>query len=182
MAPTNIRHPRIQRNVSEALRGAIAAAGLPCEVFDAGPGVALDANGDECRIPDVFVTFASTIDEAARLCRGCLAVDQARGCQRQGRVLWRHRIDPALSRDRAGSPPRRLPWPRAERRPGASDLAGEARSRSTHPAFGSVWMPSIRTRSSPRPEMEPAAQAAAIRARLEREIRIAEAQIQAAGS
>jgi hypothetical protein len=30
--------------------------------------------------------------------------------------------------------------------------------------------------------MEPAAQAAAIRARLEREIRIAEAQIQAAGS
>ena len=67
MAPTNIRHARIQRSVSEALRGAIAAAGLPCEVFDAGPGVALSANGDECRIPDVVVTCALTIDETARL-------------------------------------------------------------------------------------------------------------------
>lgn len=67
MAPTNIRHARIQRNVSEALRGAIAAAGLPCEVFDAGPGVALGADGDECRIPDVVLTCASTIDETARL-------------------------------------------------------------------------------------------------------------------
>ena len=67
MAPTNIRHARIQRNVSEVLRGAIAAAGLPCEAFDAGPGVAVGMDGDECRIPDVVVTCASTIDEAARL-------------------------------------------------------------------------------------------------------------------
>jgi Uma2 family endonuclease len=67
MAPTNIRHARIQRNVSEAIRGAIAAAGLRCEVFDAGPGVAVGHEGDECRIPDVVVTCASTIDETARL-------------------------------------------------------------------------------------------------------------------
>ena len=40
MAPTSIRHARIQRNVSEALRR-IGAAGLPCEVYDAGPGVAV---------------------------------------------------------------------------------------------------------------------------------------------
>ena len=67
MAPTHIRHARIHRSVSEGVRGAIAAAGLPCEVFDAGPGVALSANGDECRIPDVVVTCALTIDETARL-------------------------------------------------------------------------------------------------------------------
>jgi Uma2 family endonuclease len=67
MAPTNIRHARIQRNVSEALRVAIATTGLPCEVFDAGPGVALGVSGEECRIPDVVVTCASTIDETARL-------------------------------------------------------------------------------------------------------------------
>jgi Uma2 family endonuclease len=67
MAPTNIRHARIQRNVSEALRRAIASAGLACEVFDAGPGVAVGMDGDECRIPDVVVTCASTTDEAARL-------------------------------------------------------------------------------------------------------------------
>src|SRR5262245_572521 len=67
MAPTNIRHARIQRNASETLRDAIAAADLRCEVFDAGPGVALGADGDECRIPDVVVTCAPTIDESARL-------------------------------------------------------------------------------------------------------------------
>jgi Uma2 family endonuclease len=84
MAPTNIRHARIQRNVSEVLRGAIAAAGLPCEAFDAGPGVAVGMDGDECRIPDVVVTCASTIDEAAPgpeagdHRRGGLAVDEAR--------------------------------------------------------------------------------------------------------
>jgi Uma2 family endonuclease len=67
MAPTNIRHARIQRNVGDVLRSAVAAAGLPCEVFDAGPGVAIGMDGDECRIPDVVVTCASTIDETARL-------------------------------------------------------------------------------------------------------------------
>ncbi len=67
MAPTNIRHARIQRNASEALRHAVGAAGLPCEVFDAGPGVAVGQEGDECRIPDVVVTCAPTIDETARL-------------------------------------------------------------------------------------------------------------------
>jgi Uma2 family endonuclease len=67
MAPTNIRHARLQRNVSEALRSAIAAVGLECEVFDAGPGVALGVDGDECRIPDVVMTCASKIDETARL-------------------------------------------------------------------------------------------------------------------
>ena len=41
MAPTNIRHARIQRNASEVLKRAIAAARAPCEVFDAGPGVAV---------------------------------------------------------------------------------------------------------------------------------------------
>jgi Uma2 family endonuclease len=67
MAPTNIRHARIQRSVSQALRSALAAAGVPCEVFDAGPGVAVGPDGDECRIPDVVATCASTIDESARL-------------------------------------------------------------------------------------------------------------------
>jgi Uma2 family endonuclease len=67
MAPTNIRHARIQRNASEALRRAIAAAGGPCEVFDAGPGVAVGLEGGECRIPDVVVTCAAAIDETTRL-------------------------------------------------------------------------------------------------------------------
>jgi Uma2 family endonuclease len=67
MATTNIRHARIQRNVSTALRNAAAASGLPCEVFDAGPGVAVGVDGDECRIPDVAVTCAAEVDEAARL-------------------------------------------------------------------------------------------------------------------
>jgi len=67
MAPTNLRHARIQRNASEALRRAIAAAGAPCEVFDAGPGVAVGLEGEECRIPDVVVTCAAAIDETARL-------------------------------------------------------------------------------------------------------------------
>jgi Uma2 family endonuclease len=67
VAPTNLRHARIQRNVSTALRNAIAAADLPCEVFDAGPGVAVGLDSDECRIPDVVVTCASTINETARL-------------------------------------------------------------------------------------------------------------------
>ncbi|MGH6897578.1 MAG: Uma2 family endonuclease [Geminicoccaceae bacterium] len=67
MAPSNIRHARIQRNVSATLRGAIAATGLSCEVFDAGPGVAVGLDGDECRIPDLVVTCASAIDETARL-------------------------------------------------------------------------------------------------------------------
>jgi Uma2 family endonuclease len=67
MAPTNVRHPQIQYNVGQALRGSIAESDLPCRVFDAGPGVAVRHEGDECRIPDVVVTCASTIDETARL-------------------------------------------------------------------------------------------------------------------
>jgi Uma2 family endonuclease len=67
MSPTNIRHARIQRNASEALRRAVAKAGVPCEVFDAGPGVAISMDGDECRIPDVLMTCADAIDESAYL-------------------------------------------------------------------------------------------------------------------
>jgi Uma2 family endonuclease len=67
MAPTNIRHAQIQYNAGQALRRSVAEAGLPCRVFDAGPGVAVGHDGDECRIPDVVVTCASTIDETARL-------------------------------------------------------------------------------------------------------------------
>jgi Uma2 family endonuclease len=67
MAPTNLRHAQIQANVGQALRRAIAEASLPCRVYDAGPGVAVGHEGDQCRIPDVVVTCASTIDEAARL-------------------------------------------------------------------------------------------------------------------
>ena len=67
MAPTNLRHARIQRNASATLRRAIAAAGAPCEVFDAGPGAAVGLEGEECRIPDVVVTCAAEVDEAARL-------------------------------------------------------------------------------------------------------------------
>ena len=47
MSPTNIRHARIQRNASEALRRAVVESGVPCEVFDAGPGVAVP--GAVCR-------------------------------------------------------------------------------------------------------------------------------------
>jgi Uma2 family endonuclease len=67
MSPTNIRHARIQRNTAEALRRAVAESGVPCEVFDAGPGVAVDGDGDECRIPDVVVTCAGEVDETAHL-------------------------------------------------------------------------------------------------------------------
>jgi Uma2 family endonuclease len=67
MAPTSIRHARIQRNASDALRSALAVAGLPCRVYDAGPGVAVSTEGDECRIPDVVVTCAAAIDETAHL-------------------------------------------------------------------------------------------------------------------
>jgi Uma2 family endonuclease len=67
MAPTNIRHAQIQYNAGQALRRAIEEATLPCRVYDAGPGVAVGHEGDECRIPDVVVTCAATIDESARL-------------------------------------------------------------------------------------------------------------------
>jgi len=67
MSPTNIRHARIQHNAGEALRRAVADSGVPCEVFDAGPGVAIGADGDECRIPDVVVTCAGELDETALL-------------------------------------------------------------------------------------------------------------------
>jgi Uma2 family endonuclease len=67
MAPTNLRHAQIQYNAGQALRRSVGEAGLPCRVYDAGPGVAVGHEGDECRIPDVVVTCASTIDEAARL-------------------------------------------------------------------------------------------------------------------
>jgi Uma2 family endonuclease len=52
---------------AQALRRAIADATLPCRVYDAGAGVAVGHEGDECRIPDVMVTCALTIDETARL-------------------------------------------------------------------------------------------------------------------
>lgn len=67
MAPTSIRHARIQRNASEALRSALTAAGATCEVLEAGPGVAVDTEGEECRIPDVVVTCSSAIDETSHL-------------------------------------------------------------------------------------------------------------------
>ncbi len=67
MSPTNLRHARIQRNASAALRRAVAEAGVPCEVFDAGPGVAVGIEGEECRVPDVVVTCSRAIDESAYL-------------------------------------------------------------------------------------------------------------------
>jgi Uma2 family endonuclease len=67
MSPTNLRHARVQRNAGEALRRAVAESGVPCEVFDAGPGVAIGTHGDECRIPDVVVTCAGELDETAYL-------------------------------------------------------------------------------------------------------------------
>jgi Uma2 family endonuclease len=67
MAPTNLRHAQIQSNASQALRLSLAEAGLRCRVYDAGPGVAVGLDGDECRIPDVVVTCATPIDETARL-------------------------------------------------------------------------------------------------------------------
>ena len=67
MAPTIIRHARVQRNVAEALRRVLSMAGLRCEVFENGPGLALGEEGDECRMPDVVVTCATEIDETARL-------------------------------------------------------------------------------------------------------------------
>jgi Uma2 family endonuclease len=67
MAPTTIRHARVQRSAAEALRQAIAAAGLQCDVFEFGPGVAVAYDGDECRIPDVVVTCATAIDDTSYL-------------------------------------------------------------------------------------------------------------------
>jgi hypothetical protein len=75
MAPTNIRHAQIQANASQALRRSLAEANLRCRVYDAGPGVAVCPDGDECRIPDVVVTCATEIDETAR----CRAVYHGRG-------------------------------------------------------------------------------------------------------
>jgi Uma2 family endonuclease len=67
MAPTNIRHAQIRYNAGQALRRSIGEAALTCRVFDAGPGVAVGDEIDQCRIPDVVVTCASAIDETARL-------------------------------------------------------------------------------------------------------------------
>jgi len=67
MAPTSIRHAQIQYNASAALRRALNDAGVACRVYDAGPGVALGPESDECRIPDVVVTCSSAIDETAHL-------------------------------------------------------------------------------------------------------------------
>ncbi len=67
MSPTNLRHAQIQQNVSGALRQALRAARLPCRVYDAGPGVAVGVQGDECRVPDVVVTCTAAIDEGAYL-------------------------------------------------------------------------------------------------------------------
>jgi Uma2 family endonuclease len=67
MAPTIIRHAQIQYNAGQGLRRAIGEAALPCRVYDAGPGVAVGHEGDQCRIPDVVVTCALTVDETARL-------------------------------------------------------------------------------------------------------------------
>jgi Uma2 family endonuclease len=67
MAPTNLRHAQIQYNAGQQLRRSVDEAGLPCRVYDAGPGVAVGHEGEECRISDPVVTCASTIDEAARL-------------------------------------------------------------------------------------------------------------------
>jgi Uma2 family endonuclease len=67
MAPTNIRHAQIQANASQALRRSLAEANLRCRVYDAGPGIAVGPDSDECRIPDVVVTCATAIDETARL-------------------------------------------------------------------------------------------------------------------
>jgi Uma2 family endonuclease len=67
MAPTSLRHAQIKHNAGQAFRRSIVEAARHYEVFNAGPGVAVGQEGDECRIPDVVVTCASTIDEAARL-------------------------------------------------------------------------------------------------------------------
>jgi Uma2 family endonuclease len=67
MSPTNLRHAQIQQNAGQGLRQAVSAKGLPCRVYDAGPGVAVGIEGGECRIPDVVVTCAKAIDESAYL-------------------------------------------------------------------------------------------------------------------
>jgi Uma2 family endonuclease len=67
MSPTNLRHAQIQLNAGQALRRAIDVSGLRCRVYDAGPGVAVGMEGEECRIPDVVVTCADVIDESGYL-------------------------------------------------------------------------------------------------------------------
>lgn len=67
MAPTTIRHVLIQRNAAVALRRELDRAERRCLVLESGPGVALGADGDEYREPDVTVTCARDIDEASRL-------------------------------------------------------------------------------------------------------------------
>jgi Uma2 family endonuclease len=67
MSPTNLRHAQIRQNASGALRQALRAAGLSSRVYDAGPGVAVGVQGDECRVPDVVMTCTAALDEGAYL-------------------------------------------------------------------------------------------------------------------
>ena len=158
MAPTNIRHAQIQYNAGQALRRSVGEAGLPCRVYDAGPGVAVGHEGDECPIPDVVVTCASTIDEAARLVpEPVIIVEVASPSTRLAEVndkvefyggipSIRHYLVIEQDRRRAvyhGRGPSGGLEPRILR---------AARSRSTRPACGSLWTLCIRRRSSPRPE------------------------------
>lgn len=52
MAPEQVRHSRIKGEVFVALREAVAAAGLPCEVLMEGPTIAI---GDSDYEPDAIV-------------------------------------------------------------------------------------------------------------------------------
>ena len=161
MAPTNIRHARIQRNVGEALRRAIATAGLPCEVFDAGPGVALGANRDECRVPDAVVTCAADIDETARLIPEPVIIVEVASptpTTRSSSIAASHRCSIMLSSSRTAAESSTM----AEGRAAAWSLGsyGKARSRLNRLASGLLWRPSIRTQSWPRPKTGAATQAA----------------------
>jgi len=160
MAPTDIRHAQIQYNAGQALRRSIGDAGLPCRVYDAGSGVAVDHERDECRIPDVVVTCASRIDETARLVPEPLIVVEVASPSIRladvndkvefygGIASVRHYL--VIEQDR-----RRVVYHGrgAERAAWSLESCAQARSRSILLASGSRSTIFIRTPSSPQPDL-----------------------------
>ena len=65
MAPGLVRHARVKLAAYIALRDAIRAAGLPCEVFSDGP--AIQVGESTLRVPDVIVNCGDAVDGDSRI-------------------------------------------------------------------------------------------------------------------
>jgi Uma2 family endonuclease len=65
MAPERVEHVRAKRTIANALEAAIARAGLPCEAFVDGLGVAIDAH--TAYEPDALVNCGARIEEGVML-------------------------------------------------------------------------------------------------------------------